>query len=154
MGVDINFFVRPQVGPEEIQLALRTIGIPVVEFKSTHTPEFTVILLKYEDSDKNRAVNFFFNVHDSYFGMPCNMLSMRLNDQSEEIMERLAKMFGGILQRSDTTNDCEMFQVPGSGNLRWLLERYYAMNENTPDAEGHEDLEHFTEYVKKDKFGY
>lgn len=129
MGVDACFFVRPTIMPNEIITALKALGNKNVRYEHSQVaPDYLNIFFESKDGERTRMIHFHFNVQDSYFGMPCNLLSLRSDEESIEVFTQLAKIFGGILQQSDCTNDCEMFQVPGAGNIRWLLEQFFAKN--------------------------
>ena len=151
MGVDTHFFVRTDIGPREVERALIAMGKKNVNVKNAmdSCPGYVQI---YFDSNipewNRRQLNFHFNVKGDYFGMTCNLLSLRMNEEGQTILETLAKMFGGIYQPSDTTEDCVIYQPPGSGNIRWVLEQYFASNVKTPHN-CDDQIKAFVEYNKK-----
>ena len=145
MGVDTKFYTDTSNQAEDIMQALKTIGACNITASPTSAPYFTQIRFNYKD--ENRMLNFFAGT-TSYMGMATNMMSLSAHGQAVEIMTRLAKMFGGILQESDCDNKVEMFDKPGEGNLRWLLDQYYINNENTPNN-SKEDLEAFVKFCKE-----
>ncbi len=146
MGVDCKFYVRPKIGPREIITALEALGKKNVRYEHTHDPSYVTIYFDRKNGDGQRMISFFFNLSDEYFGMNCNLLSLRANEESEEVFRQLAEMFGGILQPSDCTDDCEMYSVPGSGNIRWLIEQYFAKHPNAPD-DCDKQIQDFTDFA-------
>lgn len=126
MGVDAKLFIRPEVTAKQVIEALENVlGYKNVKFRPTHTPEYVTLNFKSKIYSHNRSPNFFYGVKDDYFGMACNLISMGADEESEKILETLATIFGGVLQRQDTTDDAEIFRMPGAGNLRWLVDQYF-----------------------------
>ena len=130
MGVDSKYFVRTEVCVEMIMDALKALGKENVSWQPAQTAPNHINIF-FDSNDNNwgkRKINVFLGVKDSYFGMPCNMLDLSSNEEAHDVFTALAKMFGGIVQKDDRTRDCEIYQVPGAGDFRWLLERYYSRN--------------------------
>lgn len=145
MGVDTKFYTDTSNQAEDIMQALKTIGAKDIIALPTQTPYYTQIKFIYKDD--TRVISFFAGTNE-YMGMTTNMMSLNAYGDAVEIMTRLAKMFGGLLMKNDCDRECEMFDEPGQGDLRWLLDQYYISNENTPRNSG-EDLEAFVKFCKE-----
>jgi len=151
MGVDVHFFTDINNGPEETMKALNTIGAENITFlpPDYYAPEYSRISFSYKD--ENRMISFHGNSGAGYIGLPSHMLSLSAWGSAVEILEKLASMFGGVLDRNDcNTGNAELFQIPGHGSMRWMMEQYYAKNENTP-SNYEEDLANFIKYCEKRK---
>lgn len=57
-------------------------------------------------------------------------------------------MIGGLFQEADYDNNWESFQVPGQGDMRWLIEQYYLNNKSVP-RDCDEQIEQFVKYTKE-----
>lgn len=147
MGVDTKFYTSTKNQAEDIMKALKTIGAKHITAIPTSSPCFTQIRFNYKD--ENRMISFFANTIEN-MGMEVNSMSLSAHGDAVEIMTRLARMFGGVLEEDDCKDSAKIFQAPGTGNLRWLLEQYYASNENTPNT-SEEDLEAFVKFCKEFK---
>lgn len=148
MGIDTTLFVRPEIRAEEIMVALKALGIEDVEYQATHTPSYATILFKSTIPGKyKRKISFFYGV-DEYFGMQMNMLSLGADEEAYDIIRMLGEMIGGVYRSSDCNNDCEYFDVPGNGNIRWLIERYFLENPEAP-IEGDKQVEDFIAWNKQ-----
>lgn len=73
-----------------------------IEVLSTHDVDFVQFQFKYKGQFRTMAV---FNNTDLAVG---NMYELHLgyNDDAVEIMETIAKVFGGLLERNDCGNEC------------------------------------------------
>ena len=149
MGVDTKLLVRPSIGANDIMTALKALGKTEVEYKATHTPEYAIILFKSDVAGwEKRSISFFYNI-SGYLGTPMNMLSLGHNIESVELFKQLANMIGGLFQEMDYDNTWEMVDVPGDGNIRWLLEQYFLRTPKTP-SNANEQIEDFVNFNKKD----
>jgi hypothetical protein len=150
MGIDANFYFRTSITPDNVMTALKTIGRTNVEFRSTNSPNYVQILFNSnQDGWEKRSMHFFFNSSDG-FGFDCNHISLKSDDESIQIFEELASMIGGVLQRYDYENNAEMFQKPGCGDFRWLVDQYYLRNNMTP-RNADQDIKAFVKWNRKDE---
>ncbi len=149
MGVDAKFYVRPEIGPEEIIEALKALGHKNVRYQPTSVaPHFLHIFFDSNQFDEQRMIAFFFNRKDEYFGMTCNLLSLGSNEESIKVFTQLAKIFGGVVQESDCTDDATIYRVAGGGNIRFLVERYFATNPDVSE-DCDEQLEGFNKFAQE-----
>lgn len=149
MGVDTKLFVRTTVSPEDIVEALKALGKKDVEWKpTTVAPGYCNIFFKSETKgwDK-RMIHFHHNLGEESLGIPSNLMSLNQNEEAEKVFEQLAKIFGGVLQRTDTIDDCEMYRTAGYGNVRWLLDRFFACNPNISE-DSEKQVEAFQKWAK------
>lgn len=137
MGVDTKLYISSDIQPEDVVLALKALGKTNVEWKPTSVaPGYLNIFFDSKDEGRRRMIHFHY--HTNEFGMSNNQISLRNDEESVEVFTCLAKMFGGVFQESDYTDDCVMFSKPGSGNIRWLLNRFFATN---PEISEDSDLQ-------------
>ena len=148
MGVDTRLLVRTSVSAEDVMEALKALGKTNVEYKATFTPSYCNIIFDATTKgwDK-RMIHFHYNSSED-FGVPMNLLSLRYNDESVEILKTLAQIFGGIFQETDYDNQWESCQVPGQGNIRWLIDQYFLHTNNAPD-DCDSQIEGFVKFTKE-----
>lgn len=150
MGVDTKFLTNTTVNAENIMTALKAMGMENVEYRPTHTPNYSQITFKSRLFKGNSRILHFFHSSTEEIGVPMNSMSLSSDNESTEILATLANMFGGLFQATDDTDDWEAYKQPGSGNIRWLLDQYFAKAIHAPlDADN--QIEDFIEFVKERK---
>jgi hypothetical protein len=149
MGVDSNFYFRTSINPDDIMKALEALGRTGIKYEPTTSPGYVQILFDSNTEGWNKRQMHFFHNISNCFGFECNHVSLRANDESVEVFTQLAKMIGGLVQKSDCSdNTVEMYETPGSGNIRWLLEQYFLKNVEPP-RDSKDQVREFTAFTEE-----
>lgn len=124
MGVDSKLFIAPQYDEYDVMDALEKMGYENVRFDRQISGAYTFIRFESKQfKGEPRSLGFFPNTGDQSIGLPSNTLSFSSNEESHEILTKLAKMYGGVLQKNDCTDEFEAFQRK-TQDLEWYVKRF------------------------------
>lgn len=126
MGVDSKLYINDKYNMRDVRTVLEGLGVKVVE--AIHREDYSYFYVEIKDIDENTVRATVHAVPCSHYGVSGLQISMKMFEENTELLRKIARVTGGMLQANDCYNTFEGFEDPHRGNAKFVLQHGILQN--------------------------
>lgn len=145
MGVDTTLFISNRWNAQDIQQVIeKRFNTKVKLHFHDFAPQY-ISMQFHLSGNEDRTLNVF--TDSELGGFKGISMSFTSNEEGQEVLQTLAKTFGGFFQKSDCDGDYGAFNAPDHGEIAFIVNE--AIKSNPALGREHEQM---AEYILKEKW--